>query len=264
MRVRKLFYSKQDKLFAIWRLLRLLIITIPIVIIGYQVFNLFKLDFSYGGSIAKMIFIVGIILITIFLDKEKIQDLGIEFKWISIIYFIIGIIWAYFFNIQFQIVSAAKSDSAFHFINPFTRDTILSLVYYIIFIGLSEELMFRGYIISNIKRDSNYLVALIVSSILFSLIHLGSGESIMSIFIMGTVMTLFFGLIFIMTKNIFLVVGLHGAWDAFGRLFHQIFREANMWPSTKLIVVVINLIIFYFLFSKSLNFKLKSLIQHGS
>ena len=261
MRVRKLFLSKQDKLFAVWRLLRLLIITVPIVIIGNQVCNLFNLDFSYG-PIAKLIFIAGIILVTIYLDKEKIQDLGIVFKWRIIAYFIIGIIWAYFFNIQFQIISLIKSENAFHFISPLTKDTLSSLIYYLVFIGLSEELMFRGYIISTIQRDSNYLVALIVSAILFSLIHMGSGESIMNIFIMGTVMTLFFGLIFIMTRNIFLVVGLHGAWNAFERLFHEFFKQANMWPHTKMIVVIINLIIFYFLFRKPLHFELKSLIKH--
>lgn len=261
MTLRKIFFSKQDKLFAIWRILRLLIITVPIVIIGNKIFNLFDSDFSYG-AISKLIFIAGIIVITLFVDKEKIQDLGIEFKWRSVSFFIIGILWAYFFNIQFQIISIVKSSNDFHFINPFTKDTLSSLIYYIIFIGLSEELMFRGYIISTVKRDSNYLVALILSSILFSLIHVGLGESILNIFIMGTVMTLFFGLVFIMTRNIFLVVGLHGAWDAFERLFHETFKHAEMWPHAKMIVVILNLIIFFFLFRKSLNFKMKELIKH--
>jgi hypothetical protein len=63
MRVSELFYSKKGKLFAIWRLLRLLIIIVPIAIIGNYLFNLLKIEFSFN-RIFNQIFIAAIILVT--------------------------------------------------------------------------------------------------------------------------------------------------------------------------------------------------------
>jgi len=261
IRTRNLFYSKQERLFSIWRILRLLLISVPLVIITNKLFVLLKLPFGFS-PIAKLIFIASIILVTIFLDKERIQDLGLELKMKSILYIIAGIVWAYFLYIQCESICTIKSNTAFQFVNPFTIDNILSLGYYLLFIGLSEELMFRGYMISNISRDTNYIIALIISAILFSLIHLGSGDSIKNILLMGFTFTIFFGLIFIMTKNIFLAIGFHGAWDTFERLFHPLFKSADIGSNTILIILLINVFIFYLIFRKRLNFDIKTLTKH--
>lgn len=262
IKIKNLFYSKQNRLFSIWRLLRLLLITIPLVILANHLFGLLKLKFSFN-PIAKLIFIASIILVTIFLDKENINDLGIVLKIKSVLFLICGIIWAYFCYVQIEMMGVFIFKATFKLANPLSKDTLLSLGYYILFIGLSEELMFRSYLISNFRRDTNLVIALIISAILFSLIHLGSRENVINIFLMGFVFTMFLGLIFIMTKNIFLAVGFHGAWDTFEKLFHQLLKSANINTYIPLIIILINIFVFYLIFKRKLNFHIKTLIKHS-
>jgi membrane protease YdiL (CAAX protease family) len=264
IKVRNLFYSKQDRLFSIWRILRLFIFTIPLLIISNYLFRALKLEFSFD-PIVKLIFISSIILVTIFIDKEKIEWLGIELKVKSVILFISGIIWAYFCCVQIEIVGVFTSNTGFQLVNPFSKDAIVSLLYFLFIIGLSEELFFRSYIIPNVGRDTNLAIALIISAILFSLIHFNSEATWLDILLMGFVFTLLFGLTFIMTKNIFLAIGFHGAWDAFNRLFHPLFQSGNTEGTyTKLIVILINVFVFYFIFKRMLRFDIKTLIKHRS
>jgi membrane protease YdiL (CAAX protease family) len=262
IKTRNLFYSKQERLYAIWRILRLLLISIPLLIILNKVFLLLKLKFDFS-PVAKLIFIVLIILVTTFLDKEKIEELGIELKVRSIVLFVCGIIWAYFCCAQIMIIGALTSNSGLQLVNPFSRDVLVSLAYFLFIIGLSEELFFRGYLISNFGRDTNLAVGLIISAILFSLIHFNSEATWSGILLMGFVFTLLFGLTFIMTKNIFLAIGFHGAWDTFNHLFHQIFISGNTEGSyTKLIVILINVFAFYLIFNRVLKFDIKEIIKH--
>lgn len=259
-KTRDLFYSKQEKLFSIWRLLRLIVIAGLLIFTINLLFRLCK--FQFNDIVFKLTFVASIILVNVFLDKEKLEWLGIELKIKSIIFFIIGIIWAYICKTQIEIVSAFASSTTIHLANPFSKDAIISLVFFLFVIGLSEELLFRSYIIPNVARDTNLAIAFIISAILFSLIHFGFGTSVKDVFIMGFAFTIFLGLIFVMTKNIFIAVGFHGAWDAFGKLFSPLLKSANSWHYTPLIILLVNISIFYLIFRKRLNFDIKELIKH--
>jgi membrane protease YdiL (CAAX protease family) len=258
IKIRKLFYSKQGRLFSIWRFLRLFIVYGPLIHgILYNILKLFNIKIP--GKYDPLTIVAAIILTTVFLDKEKIESLGIEFKLKSLILFICGILWAYFCCVQIEIIGVFTSNSTFQFHNPFTIETISSLGYYVLIIGLSEELLFRSYLISNIGRDLNLIIALIISSILFSLMHIvsGSWSNIPVGFSGGFIFTLLFGLTFIMTKSIFLAIGFHGAWDTLIRLFNS----EKIGIEIILIVLFLNTLIFYLIYKRVTNFDNKSLIM---
>lgn len=94
----------------------------------------------------------------------------------------------------------------------------LNLVYSVgvfVFVAVSEEVFTRGYILRNLVVSFNKYVALVVSALVFSLMHLGNpninlvGLSI--IFLSGLVL----GLPYLYTKNLWFPIALHFSWNFF-------------------------------------------------
>lgn len=86
--------------------------------------------------------------------------------------------------------------------------------------GASEEIVTRGYIMNVLKNKYNVPVALLITSTLFGLLHLGNpgvnAIAIINIILVG----LFFGLCTIKTNNLWLACGIHSAWNfAQGNIF---------------------------------------------
>lgn len=99
-----------------------------------------------------------------------------------------------------------------------TKDIILSILLYII-VAFAEEVLFRGYILKNLMTSFNKYVALIVSSILFALLHGMNPNmdllSLTNLFLAGILL----GLSYIYTKNLWFPIALHFSWNLFQTLF---------------------------------------------
>lgn len=97
------------------------------------------------------------------------------------------------------------------------KELIFSILLFLI-ISISEEVLFRGYILRNLMRSFNKYIALIVSSLPFALLH-GFNPNIdlfglTSIFIAG----IFLGITYIHTKNLWFPIALHFSWNLFQTL----------------------------------------------
>lgn len=61
---------------------------------------------------------------------------------------------------------------------------VFYIIYYLIFVGFGEEIVFRGYFYNEIKkRTSSKLLAVILSSLMFGLWHYPNGFNIMKVLI---------------------------------------------------------------------------------
>lgn len=84
-----------------------------------------------------------------------------------------------------------------------------------ILVAVSEELVLRGYFLHNLMQSTNKWLALVVSAVLFAVLHIGNPEaSILStaeIFIGG----LMLGINYIYTRNLWFGIFLHFAWNFF-------------------------------------------------
>lgn len=95
----------------------------------------------------------------------------------------------------------------------------LSLVVYFIlfiFVGFAEELLSRGYIIGAMEVSSNNKwFAVMVSAVIFSLMHYGNNWfsliPFLNIFLVG----ILFGFMYVKTKSIWLSTGFHITWNFF-------------------------------------------------
>lgn len=89
-----------------------------------------------------------------------------------------------------------------------------------IFVAIGEEVLFRGFILNNLMKSYNKYVALIVSSLFFSLLHLGnhfiSVLNLFDLFIAGILL----GVTYIYTKRLWFPIALHFSWNFFqGTIF---------------------------------------------
>lgn len=103
--------------------------------------------------------------------------------------------------------------------NPDAASLFYSLVLFIA-VAFTEELIFRGYILNNLMLSMNRWIALLVSSLFFSSIHMGNANftwmSFLSILLAG----LLLGIPYIFTKSLWLPIALHFSWNFFqGTIF---------------------------------------------
>ncbi|MCE5221073.1 MAG: CPBP family intramembrane metalloprotease [Clostridium sp.] len=150
-------------------------------------------------------------------DRRKIKDIGftnIKSSWKDLcIGLLIG---ALSFTIVAIILLSTKSVELVNsFSQPnFSKALILQLVIFI-FVGINEELFSRGYCMTILKQTKKSWAPIVVSSIIFALMHsMNAGISLIAyinLFLFGISM----GYLFIKTKNIWMCIGYHITWNYF-------------------------------------------------
>ena len=80
-------------------------------------------------------------------------------------------------------------------------------------VAYSEELIFRGFLMRKLQLKYTATTALVVSSIIFAIVHLGNDNlslmGVFDLFIAG----LMLGAIFLYTNNLWMAIGLHFGWN---------------------------------------------------
>lgn len=93
-------------------------------------------------------------------------------------------------------------------------DLLTGLITFI-FVGFGEEIFGRGYCMSVLKQTRNKYIVIIVSSIIFALMHLGNLNvtflSLINLFLAGVT----FGYMFMKSNNIWMPIGFHITWNYF-------------------------------------------------
>ena len=89
-----------------------------------------------------------------------------------------------------------------------------------VLVAFTEELFLRGYILNNLMKSMNRMVALLISSVFFSLLHIMNPSfswfSFLNILLAGILL----GLPYIYTKSLWLPIALHFSWNFFqGTIF---------------------------------------------
>ncbi|MCF6222853.1 MAG: CPBP family intramembrane metalloprotease [Flavobacteriaceae bacterium] len=141
------------------------------------------------------------------MDKEKFISLGFQIKnrlkefnygiVIGVLIMIVGYLLLIFMD---QIIFKKI------IFNP--KEIILSILIYSI-VAIVEEVLFRGYVLRNLMISFNKYTALIISSLLFSLMH-GFNPNIdlfglIDLFLAGILL----GISYVYTKNLWFPIALH-------------------------------------------------------
>lgn len=99
------------------------------------------------------------------------------------------------------------------------NEFLLAISTYIL-VAFTEELLIRGYVLGNLLKCMNKYLALLISSIIFSLMHAGNPNidilSYSNLFLAGILL----GVSYLFTKNLWFPIALHFSWNFFqGTIF---------------------------------------------
>lgn len=148
-----------------------------------------------------------------YLDKERFMKVGFDTK-NRLNEFIVGIVIGTFIMTSGYLILLFIGEINFERVIFDFKEIIISIFLFII-VAVMEELLMRGYILKNLMISFNKYVALIVSSVLFSLMH-GFNPNIdlfalTNIFLAGILL----GISYIHTKNLWFPIALHLSWNLF-------------------------------------------------
>lgn len=152
-----------------------------------------------------------------FVDKENFISLGFHLK-NKAKHFYVGILLG-FFIMGFAYLILSQMNEIIYVKTVFRIKEILLSIGLFIIVAINEEVLIRGYVLRNLMFSFNKYTALIISSILFSVIH-GfnpnmSWLSYLNLFLAGILL----GSTYIFTKNLWFPIALHFSWNFFQTLF---------------------------------------------
>jgi hypothetical protein len=169
---------------------------------------------EYSGL---FIVIIMIWLFMKFIDKQPLIEIGFQtqgrLKEINY-----GILFGLFIMAFAFVFLSAIGEIVFLSYSLDFNQILLSIA---LFIGVSffEEIIFRGYMLKNLLESFNPFVALLISSLFFSLIHASNPNvtslGLCNIFLAG----IFLGVSYVFTKNLWFPIALHFSWNFFQAMF---------------------------------------------
>jgi membrane protease YdiL (CAAX protease family) len=84
-----------------------------------------------------------------------------------------------------------------------------------VLVALAEELLLRGYVLNNLMKSMNRLIALAVSAVMFSLIHVFNSNFSWIGFWNLLLAGILLGLPYIYTKSLWFPIAMHFSWNFF-------------------------------------------------
>lgn len=96
----------------------------------------------------------------------------------------------------------------------FSAATIQSLLMFIM-VGVGEEVLGRGFIMSTLRQTKSMPVVIAVSSIIFSLLHIQNNAFSLIPFINIALVGVLFAVMYMRSGNIWMPIGYHIAWNYF-------------------------------------------------
>lgn len=163
---------------------------------------------SFFGFLGTLIIIW---IFTRFVDNEKFLANGfypINVTKESIAGFSTGV-----FAIVFGFIILTQTNKIIPSNFSFNQKEFFFAMLLFIIVAVSEEILFRGYILRNLMISFNKYVALIISALIFSLMHLGNPDidtiPLISLFLSG----ILYGTAFIYNKRLWFPIFLHFSWN---------------------------------------------------
>ena len=177
-------------------------------------------DFGFYGIQILLIVIEGIASTVLLVKSQRWKDYGrFQFRWsylgIFFLSFILMFLWV---NITTRIFPSTQNGSAI--VKEAANLTGISyfitrILYGSLIAPIVEELVFRDLLMTALAKFKTYYVDVIVSSTLFSLIHVLQYGWVLTDFIIYAGAGMLFGMLFRYTRSVYWSMALHILWNSF-------------------------------------------------
>ena len=224
-----------------------------------------------ANLLTKFYIIIIAFIFTKYIDKRDSDFLGIKFeKYRSLKLLLSGCL---IVSLQLFFIDTCSYYLGFvedGIISFSAKSIFIGIIVYLVhtfFTGLSEEMLFRGYILGNLLEKYSEFKAIIISSIVFTAIHVSSVLKLVDyidIFLMGLILAYFY----VITKSLYLSVGLHFFSDfiqeeifmvqntssnpyslmSFNTSNNLILGNVNLGPKIEFLFVITEIIILFFIY----------------
>ena len=173
-------------------------------------------------SLFSFIFIAGLFLLWVkFFEKRPIATLGFyKDGWVKELLKGFGLGLLLFSILMLILILSGFYQFVGATFTPYTFSFVLLTIPFWLIQGGTEELITRGWLLPVMAEKSNKIIAIVVSSSLFGLLHMfNSGftmQSLINLILFGVLETFYI----IKTDNLWGAAGIHGAWNfAQGNIF---------------------------------------------
>lgn len=169
---------------------------------------------SFFGSVGTFLLLW---LFMKYVDKEKFVSLGfnIKNKFKDIL---LGVLLGLSIMGSAYLLLSFLNEIEYHKTVFSLKEIGYSIIIFLV-VAITEEALFRGYILRNLMYTFNKYIALLFSSVLFVLAHAGNPNmdwfSALNLFLAGVLL----GTSYIYNKNLWLPIALHFSWNFFQTLF---------------------------------------------
>jgi uncharacterized protein len=178
--------------------------------------------FLLWGEIAQVIpLTASVFLARHFLDHRSIVSLGLKLEWRALTDIAAGIVITF---VMMGLIYAGMSFMGWITFKGFAWQTdpplmvignFILVIFLFLLVGWSEELLSRGYHLQTIASGLNKFWGVIISSVIFGLLHLAnpnaSWVSAVGIFFAG----MFFAFGYLRSGKLWLPIGMHIGWNLF-------------------------------------------------
>lgn len=220
--MKKIIFNNYGRVRSGWKILLANILWVFFTILSTTLikYTLPKNDFSM--FIFNLMIPISVILATFimvkFVEKKDLEYIGltklnIYFKDLLVGFIIGGITLTIMFFVLLAYGGYSFENSL---LQPYLSINIISGLILYIFVGISEEVFGRGYCVTLLISSGNKKwAALIMSSVIFSLMHLDNANFNILGFINGIAIGMLFAYMYYKTERLWLPIGYHIAWDYF-------------------------------------------------
>ncbi|MDF2538207.1 MAG: putative rane-rane-associated aminoterminal protease [Herbinix sp.] len=168
----------------------------------------------------EIVFILIPIITWKFILKRPLTNMGLGAFKINVKELFAGLLFGIAsITIVFVMIVATGNAYVESFVPRFSSDTVIYLLLFIM-VGFAEEIYGRGFVMSTLRQTRNIPVVVIVSSVIFALLHSSNqGISILAYVNLALVGVLF-AYMYIKSDNIWMPIGYHITWNYFqGNVF---------------------------------------------
>ncbi|KRK48465.1 hypothetical protein FC96_GL001572 [Secundilactobacillus kimchicus JCM 15530] len=178
---------------------------------GFAV-NLNSRPFLIGELFGTILTILIFLVYAGFIEKRRLLSLGIthEGTLLEVLRgWLLGVVCVYLITT----IIGHLAHVQFIFTSNIDMSLVLLYLFGFAIQGLSEEVIFRGYLMNGLATKLKPMTAIVISALIFALVHSINGNfsiwSLLSLLLLG----IFLGLLFYKRQNLWIVAGLHGGWN---------------------------------------------------
>ena len=191
------------------------------VILDVDIEDINSIKTTFQHFIINLFGLVGLLLVLWlymkYVDNEKFINLGFHLKNKSKHFYLYVFLGSFIMGFAYLLLS--QMDEIKYVKTIFKIKEILLSIGLFFMVAVNEEVLMRGYVLRNLMYSFNKYIALVFSSILFSLLHGFNPNMDWFSYLNLFLASILLGSTYIFTKNLWFPIALHFSWNFFQTLF---------------------------------------------